>query len=125
MQTTCGIPLQQSLPQDTEHLALAQYGINTTCAEVRERHPRLYGEEMKLEFVDVDTPRAWALTYQACTDTTFEAYNYIWQDPVVVGPIPTYVWWYNPCNTTESISYNISRLPDSTHPCSLACCRVR
>ena len=113
MQTSCGEPLQQSLPQTPEHFALAHYGNTTTCEQVREPSPRLFFQELSLEFVDVTNPRAWALPYHACTDSTWETYITLFTPPLVLGPLDTFVWWYNPCNTTETLSYNISRAPDS------------
>jgi hypothetical protein len=117
VQTTCGQLLQQSLPQDAEHFALALYDDNTTCSEVREPTERLYKQYLKLDFVHVVEPIAQRLSYQTCTDTTWEAVR---EDKLTstetIGPVDTYVFWFNPCNTTEVITYNISRLADSTSP---------
>ena len=114
LQTSCGEPLQQSLPQSTVHLALAVYDNITTCEQVREPTVRSnsYTREINLEFVGVDNPRAWALPYHICTDTTWDVSLGELLSSRRVGPVDTFVWWYNPCNTTESLTYNISRVPD-------------
>jgi hypothetical protein len=116
VQTTCGLPLQQSLPQDAEHLALAMYDDTTTCAAVREPTKRLYEQHMKLDFVDVLNPEAWALSYHTCGDTTWEVSYSGTTGTETKGPVDTYVFWYNPCNSTESIVYDVTLLADSAIP---------
>jgi hypothetical protein len=96
---------------------MALYDDKTSCAEVREPTERLYKQHLKLDFAYVFEPRAQSLPYHTCTDTTWEAVK---EETVMstetIGPVDTYVFWYNPCNTTEVVTYSISRLEDSTNP---------
>lgn len=110
VQTSCGLPLQISLPQDTRHLAWALYNEETTCAEVREPtiQPASYSQGIHLDFVDVDSPSAWELTYHSCTDTTWEFTAIIVYGTVTVGPIAPSVFVYNPCDTDQEFSFNLA-----------------
>lgn len=118
VQSTCGLPLQLSLPQDTKHLAWAGYNVNTTCTEVREPtvQPRSYAQEIKLDFVDVDNPSAWGLIYHSCTDTTWLfGHMLLWNGTETVGPLATTVFVHNPCDTPQSFSLNLTVLEDGTN----------
>lgn len=118
MQTTCGLPLQLSLPQDTKHLAWTLYDANTSCSEVREKtsRERSYGERIKLDFIDVNSPRAWGLTYHTCTDTSWEVgYDDIFTPTTTVGPVATTVFVYNPCDTPQPFAFNMTRLADGVN----------
>lgn len=110
MQTSCGLPLQLSLPQDTKHLAQAVYDDTTPCREFlfRTLQPWSYGSALRLEFVDFDSPRAWGLTYHSCTDTTWEATVDFTSGSTTVGPVPTYTVVYNPCDTPQMFELNMT-----------------
>jgi hypothetical protein len=102
------------MPQDPEHFALALYENETKCPEVLFPSFRHYDQELKLDFVDVNDPRAWAFAYHVCTDTTWTIEES--GERETIGPVDTYVFWYNPCNMTQSITFNSTRLDDGASP---------
>lgn len=108
-------PVQQALPQDTKHLALASYTNDTSCKAVLEdtSHATSYGSKLKLEFVDTSSLASQGLTYHVCTDVTW----YVRPQGILglsneTGPVDTFLWFYNPCSTSTTISFNVSRLID-------------
>ena len=113
--------MQQSLPQSPAHLAMASYHHHTTCGDVRtpKKHPTSYGERISLEFVDVDTPEAWIQEYHTCTDSIWDRSRGAFKGTEEVGHLDTFVFWYNPCDTHESITVNVTRLPVGMLPTPL------
>jgi hypothetical protein len=107
-----GQPVLQGLPQDTQHLAWAAYDQNTPCADVVQatERPNSYGERIKLEFANTSSLLAQGLTYHVCSDVTWMQLNGTEEEEL--GPVDTYLWFYNPCSAPKTVTFNISRLAD-------------
>jgi hypothetical protein len=129
-----GLPVLQGLPQDAQHLALASYDQNTDCFDVAwgNIRPTSYFEIVHIDFVDTTTPHSPGLAYNAmhmytvCSDVTWSQYNFTFT-PEEIGPVDTFLWFYNPCNSTATVRFNISRLPDGPGllpACLIPCLRT-
>lgn len=116
MQGTCNSSqILQSLPQSTEHFALAEYDSSTTCEEVREPNPRgrfTTKKELSLDFVALDNQISQLVPYTVCMDTTWRAGDF---EEQIVGPVSTYVFLENRC-TNGSASVAIQLVRDASAP---------
>ena len=116
LQGTCnGSQILQSLPQSTEHFALAEYDSSTACEEVREPMPRgrfTTKKELSLEFVALDDQISQLVPYTVCMDTSWRAGDF---EEQIVGPVSTYVFLDNRC-TNGSASVAIQLVRDASAP---------
>jgi hypothetical protein len=120
LQDECkGLPVFQGLPQDTQHFAWASYDQNTPCSDVVDGNvqPNSYGETVRINFEDNSIRQLPGFTYNAlhtytvCSDVTWSQHRAFLTEEKI-GPVDTFLWFYNPCESNATVTFNISRLPD-------------
>lgn len=107
LQDECpGQPVLQAMPQSTEHFAWAAYNNDTPCSAVLEPTTQTtsYDKPIKLEFTNTSSLAVQGITYHVCSDVTWP------KGYAEIGPVDTFLWFYNPCNTAATIRFNVSRL---------------
>lgn len=120
--------VQQSVPQNSSHLALSLYDEDTPCSLVHPEDRNFAGFNLQAELNDeevtsADTALQWVdisslfgqgLIYHTCPNVTWK--QHLWKEQY--GPVDTYVWFHNPCRSSPAaVTFNVSRLNNGAGAC--------